>query len=396
MAMYTFTILMTPGGNSSPRLRRSIFSWKCSSRSLSSFSKSLRSVLTSSVPFSIGISPQCLRGTSSSCASSSTTPLFKSTLPLSSTSSPLVVLPPSTLLIFDRLRALVLFRAFARENPSVDHDTGHAWRDLERAVAHVAGLFAEDRAEQLLFRGELALTLRSDLADQDVARLHLGANAHHARVVEVLEGLFADVRDVLGDLFLAQLRVARDALELLDVNRGVDVLLGDALADEDRVFEVVALPGHERDDHVLTERELTHVRRRTVGKHVTLLHVFARADDRLLVVAGALVGALVLGQVIDVRHLITLTRDGADDDAFGIDALDHAITPRDDTHAGVDRNATFHRGADERRFRAYERHGLALHVGAHECAVRVVVLQEGHERRGDAHHLVRRDVHQLD
>src|SRR6185369_6408469 len=184
--------------------------------------------------------------------------------------------------------------------------------------------------------------------------------------------------------------------ELLDVNRGVDVLFGDALADEDRVFEVVALPGHERDDHVLTERELTHVGRRTVGENVTLLHVFARADDRLLVVAGALVGALILGQVIDVGHLITLTRDGADDDAFGVDTFDDAFTLGDDTHAGVDCDATFHRGADQRRFGPYQRHGLTLHVGAHECAVRVVVLQEGHERRGNAHHLIRRDVHQLD
>ena len=76
------------------------------------------------------------------------------------------------------------------------------------------------------------------------------------RLVEVLEGLLADVRDVAGDLFLAELGVARDALELLDVDRGEDVVLDEALGDEDRVLEVVALPRHERDDHVLAEREL--------------------------------------------------------------------------------------------------------------------------------------------
>ena len=102
---------------------------------------------------------------------------------------------------------------------------GHARRHAQRAVAHVAGLLAEDRAQQLLFRGELGLALRRDLADQDVARLDLGADADDARLVEVLERLLADVRDVAGDLFLAQLGVARDALELLDVDRGEDVLL---------------------------------------------------------------------------------------------------------------------------------------------------------------------------
>jgi hypothetical protein len=70
------------------------------------------------------------------------------------------------------------------------------------------------------------------------------------------QGLLADVRDVAGDLFLAELGVARVALELLDVDRGVDVFLDQLLGDEDRVFEVVAAPGHERDDHVAAEREL--------------------------------------------------------------------------------------------------------------------------------------------
>ena len=44
------------------------------------------------------------------------------------------------------------------------------------------------------------------------------------RLVEVLERLVADVRDVARDLFRAELGVARDALELLDVHRGEEVL----------------------------------------------------------------------------------------------------------------------------------------------------------------------------
>src|SRR4051812_18971066 len=206
--------------------------------------------------------------------------------------------------VLDGPRALVLLRAFAREDAGVDHDAADARRHLERAVAHVAGLFAEDRAEQLLLGRELALTLRSDLADEDVARLHLGADAHDARVVEVLQGLLADVGDVFGDFFLAELRVTGNALELLDVNRGEHVVLGDALRHEDRVLEVEALPRHERHEHVLAEGEIAHVAGGTVGEHVALLHHFARPCDRLLVVTGALVRALVLREVIDVRHLV--------------------------------------------------------------------------------------------
>ena len=46
--------------------------------------------------------------------------------------------------------------------------------------------------------------------------------------------------------------------------------------------------------------------------------------------------------------------------------------------------------------RANERHGLALHVRAHEGAVGVVVLEERDQRRGDRDQLVRRHVHQRD
>ena len=61
--------------------------------------------------------------------------------------------------------------------------------------------------------------------------------------------------------------------------------------------------------------------------------------------------------------------------------------------AGDDR---FHAGADERRIGLHERHGLALHVRAHERAVRVVVLEERDERRGHRHELLRRHVHEVD
>ena len=41
---------------------------------------------------------------------------------------------------------------------------------------------------------------------------------------------------------------------------------------------------------------------------------------------------------------------------------------------------------------ADQRHRLPLHVGTHQRPVRVVVLKERNERRGDGHELLRRDV----
>src|SRR6476619_1959558 len=49
----------------------------------------------------------------------------------------------------------------------------------------------------------------------------------------------------------------------------------------------------------------------------------------------------------------------------------------------------FDPGADERRGGTEERDGLALHVGAHQRAVRVVVLEERDERRRHRNDLLR-------
>ena len=58
--------------------------------------------------------------------------------------------------------------------------------------------------------------------------------------------------------------------------------------------------------------------------------------------------------------------------------------------------APLHAGADQRRIRFQQRHRLALHVGAHQGAVGVVVLEERDQRGRHRPDLGRRDVHQVD
>ena len=68
----------------------------------------------------------------------------------------------------------------------------------------------------------------------------------------------------------------------------------------------------------------------------------------------------------------------------------------DDDLAGVTRGAGLDAGADVGRLGHEQGDGLLLHVGAHEGAVGVVVLDEGDERRRDRDDLLRRDVHEAD
>src|SRR5256885_1421023 len=81
----------------------------------------------------------------------------------------------------------------------------------------------------------------------------------------------AEVGDVARDFLRPQLGVARADFKLLDVNRGKDVILDDSLADQDRVFEVVTVPGHKGDQHVAAERQLAAARAGAVGNDLAFL-----------------------------------------------------------------------------------------------------------------------------
>ena len=148
--------------------------------------------------------------------------------------------------------------------------------------------------------------------------------------------------------------------------------------------------------------ELALLRARTVGDDLTLHDAVARAHDRLLVDAGVLVRALELRELIDVRADLTRELRGvvlafdAHDDALGVDRVHDAVALGQDHGAGVARGDAFHAGADQRRLGDEQRHGLTLHVRTHQRAVRVVVLQERHERGSDRDKLLGRDVDVVD
>jgi hypothetical protein len=144
-------------------------------------------------------------------------------------------------------------------------------------VSRTSEAFSPKIARRSFSSGVIGLSpFGRDLAAEDVAGAHLGADIDDAGLVEVFQRLFRNVRNVAGDFLGPELGVARHHLELLDVDRGEDVVLDDALGEQDRVFEVVAVPRHERDEHVAAERQFAELGRRTVGDDVALLDLIAR------------------------------------------------------------------------------------------------------------------------
>ena len=172
-----------------------------------------------------------------------------------------------------------------------------------------------------------------DLADQDVARLDVGADPDDAALVEVHHALVGDVGDFPGDLLLAPLGVADVQLELLDVDRRVDVVLHQPLAQDDGVLEVVPVPRHERHQHVAAERQLAALGGRAVGDDLAGLDPLVELHQGPLVDGGVLVGApelldpvavvLVQPRQRRVAHLGAVGA-GVDDDLVGRDPRDRA------------------------------------------------------------------------
>ncbi len=289
-------------------------------------------------------------------------------------------------------RAELVVAVFGVELLDGDDRALLAVRNLQRRVANLAALLVEDRAQQALLGRKLGLALRRDLADEDVAGADLGADADDAALVEILQELRADVGEVTGDLLLAELRIAGVHLVLLDVDRGEGVVLDEVLAEDDRILEVVAFPRHERDEEVLTERQLAVLGGGSVGDDLADLDTLTCGDDDLLVVRRALVGAVELAQVV----LLGTALVEHEDDAVCGDLGDDTGLLGGDHVTRVDGGVALHTGSDERRVAAQQRHGLTLHVRAHERALCIVVLEERHQRSRDRHHLARRDVHVAD
>src|SRR5690625_939403 len=263
---------------------------------------------------------------------------------------------------------------------------------LQRGVTHLSGLLTEDRAQAPLCGREFGFPLRGHLPHEDVAGGDFRTDAHDAPLVEVPEDLVGDVGDVAGDLFRPELGVPGVDLVLLDVDRGEDVVLDQALGEDDRVLVVVPFPRHEGGDDVLPEREFALFGRRAVGEHGAHLHPVAFTGEHALVVGGALVGTLELGDLVGEGGAVVAGNHDGVGRYFGDDAglgRDHDVT-------GVDGCAAFHPGSHVRGFGTDERHSLTLHVRTHERAVGVVVFEERNHRRRHRDHLARGDVHVVD
>ena len=114
-----------------------------------------------------------------------------------------------------------------------------------------------------------------------------------------------------------------------------------------------------------------------------------------MVDAGVLVAAAELAEGVDPLAAAGRRALVLHGDRRAADLGDLAVAGGLDQVGRVAGGAVLDAGTDVRRLGAHQRHGLLLHVGAHQGAVGVVVLEERDQRRADRDDLLRADVHQL-
>ena len=271
---------------------------------------------------------------------------------------------------------------FLGEDLDVHHDAAFAVGNLQGGIPDFSCLLTEDGSQQPLLGGQFGLALGGDLTHQIVTGVNLRAHADDAVLVQVFQGILAHVGDVPGDFLGSQLGVPGFGLMLLDVDGGEHVLPHQTFVQQNGVLVVVAFPGDEADEHVLAQSHLAAGAAGAVGNDLLGVHPLAHHHDGALVDAGAGIAPGELGQMVGLYVAVVIL----DGDVGGGNRGDGAGLLRLDADLGVHGGLMLDAGGNDGRLGGQQRHGLTLHVCAHQRAVGVVVLQEGNEGGCDGDH----------
>ena len=115
-------------------------------------------------------------------------------------------------------------------------------------------------------------------------------------------------------------------------------------------------------------------------------------DNGSLIVAVALVASYKLAQMIFINTAFII----GDTDVVGFGPFHRSAVLCHYAHAGVDCRLHFHTGTYYRCFRGHKRNGLTLHVGTHQSAVGVVILQERNQGCSHREYHLGRHIHVID
>ena len=174
---------------------------------------------------------------------------------------------------------------------------------------------------------------------------------------------------------------------------GIYILLNQTLRQKNGILVVVAFPGHEADQRVFAQTDLTVAGGRTICDNLASFDMVILVYNRFLIVAVGLVTSLEFCQMVYIAVSIGIS---LDDDLVGSGALNHTGILCNDTHTGVNSCLRGNTGIDNGSLGGQKRYRLTLHVRSHQSTVRIVVLQERNHGSSYGEYHLRGYVHQVD
>ena len=142
---------------------------------------------------------------------------------------------------------------FFRECLYIDDNSGFTVRNTYGRITDFADLLIEDGTIQAFFSRKLRFSLRSDFSYKNISGSDFGSYANDPVFVDITKGVIADIRNLTGDFFGTELRIAGFALVLFNMNRSVYIIPDELFVNKDSILVVVAFPCHKSDQNILTE-----------------------------------------------------------------------------------------------------------------------------------------------
>ena len=192
----------------------------------------------------------------------------------------------------------VFFGIFASNFLNTNNSTILAVWYAQRSVTYFAALLTEDSAQQTLFWSQLSFTLRCNLTYQNIAWLYFGTHANNTAVIEVSQSIFTYVWKITSNFFCAELGFTSINLVLFNVNGRQCIVLNQTLRNNNCIFVVVTVPRHEGYEQVLTQSQFTLISCRTISQNRSNFNAVSFVNQRNLVVACGLIGALELNELV--------------------------------------------------------------------------------------------------
>ena len=131
------------------------------------------------------------------------------------------------------------------------HPSAFAMRHAQGSVFDFFGVFTKNCAQKPLLRRQICLAFGRYLAHQNIISAHLGANAHHAVLVQIFKLVLPHIRNVVGGDFRTELGVAHVHGKIFNMNRSKAIVSHQSFGKNNRVFKVIADKRKKRHHQIL-------------------------------------------------------------------------------------------------------------------------------------------------